>query len=189
LKERGTEPDPEVPFRYSRRVIAKSLLTRLLRAASRARKRAYAPYSNFPVGAAVLSGGRVFAACNVENSSYPLSACAERNAVAMAVSSGVRRIDAVAIVGGGDRPAAPCGGCRQVLAEFCANDAPVVFASASGATVRTTLGALLPGAFGPADLLKAAAEESRGSAPGPAGTRRSAGRVRGTRSSDRRRSR
>ena len=168
---------------------SKTRLAGLLRAASRARARAYAPYSNFPVGAAVLSGGRIFAACNVENSSYPLSACAERNAVAMAVSAGMRRIDAVAIVGGGDRAAAPCGGCRQVLAEFCAQDAPVVFASASGETVRTTLGALLPGAFGPADLLRAAAGESTGSARGPAGIRRSAARVRGTRSSARRRSR
>src|SRR2546423_8965904 len=94
-------------------------LSGLLRAAARARKNAYAPYSGYPVGAAVLAGGRIFAACNVENSSYPLSVCAERNAVAMAVAAGHRRIDAVGIVGGEDRPAAPCGGCRHVLAEVC----------------------------------------------------------------------
>ncbi|HET9753319.1 MAG TPA: cytidine deaminase [Myxococcales bacterium] len=164
-------------------------LPALLRAASRARSRAYAPYSNFPVGAAVLAGGRVFAACNVENSAYPLSVCAERNAVAMAVAAGERRIDAVAVVGGAGSPAAPCGGCRQVLAEFCAEDAPVVFAAAGGESVRTTLAALLPHAFGPANLLREAAAESRGSEPGPAGTRRSAGRARGIRSSGRRRSR
>jgi cytidine deaminase len=164
-------------------------LARLLRAASRVRPRAYAPYSGFPVGAAVLAGGRVFAACNVENSAYPLSVCAERNAVAMAVAAGERRIDAVAIVGGVDRPAAPCGGCRQVLAEFCAPDAPVVFAAAGGESVRTSISRLLPGAFGPANLVTAAAAESTGSAKGPAGTRRSAGRVRGTRNTGRRRSR
>ncbi|HET7785169.1 MAG TPA: cytidine deaminase [Myxococcales bacterium] len=167
---------------------ARTRLPALLRAASRARSRAYAPYSNFPVGAAVLAGGRVFAACNVENSAYPLSACAERNAVAMAVAAGQRRIDAVAIVAGVD-PTPPCGGCRQVLAEFCAPDAPVVFAAAGGESVRTTVSALLPAAFGRANLLRAEAAESRGSAPGPAGTRRSAGRVRGIRSSAPRRSR
>src|SRR5436305_3938320 len=131
-----------------------SRLPALLRAAARARKNAWAPYSGFQVGAAVLAGGRVFAACNVENSSYPLSVCAERNAVAMAVAAGERRIDAVAIVGGADRPAAPCGGCRQVLAEFCAGDTPVAFASADGSTVTAQLSALLPAAFGPADLLR-----------------------------------
>lgn len=169
-------------------VNARTRLPALLRAASRARSRAYAPYSNFPVGAAVLAGGRVFAACNVENSAYPLSVCAERNAVAMAVAAGQRRIDAVAIVAGVD-PTPPCGGCRQVLAEFCAPDAPVVFAAAGGESVRTTVSALLPAAFGRANLLRAEAAESRGSAPGPAGTRRSAGRVRGIRSSAPRRSR
>src|SRR5713101_3371654 len=92
-------------------------LDRLLRAAAEVRKNAYAPYSGFQVGAAVLAGGRVFAACNVENSSFPLGVCAERNAVAMAVAAGEQRIDAVAVVGGGARPAAPCGGCRQVRSE------------------------------------------------------------------------
>ncbi|HEY6912934.1 MAG TPA: cytidine deaminase [Myxococcales bacterium] len=163
-------------------------LPALLRAASRARSRAYAPYSNFPVGAAVLAGGRVFAACNVENSAYPLSVCAERNAVAMAVAAGERRIDAVAVVGGAGSPAAPCGGCRQVLAEFCAPGAQIVFAAATGESVRTTLARLLPRAFGPANLVTAAAAQSTGSGRGPAGIRRSAGRARGTRSTARRRS-
>ena len=162
-----------------------SRLPALLRAAGRVRAKAYAPYSGYAVGAAVLAGGRIFAACNVENSAYPLSVCAERNAVAMAVAAGARRIDAVAIVGGLDRPAAPCGGCRQVLAEFCAPDAPVVYASADGQSVTTTLSALLPAAFGPVDLLRAGAE-STGRMRGPAGIARSAARVRGTRSSGRR---
>jgi cytidine deaminase len=164
-----------------------SRLPALLRAATRVRQRAYAPYSGYAVGAAVLAAGRIHAACNVENSAYPLSVCAERNAVAMAVAAGARRIDAVAIVGGRDRPAAPCGGCRQVLAEFCAPDAPIVYASADGQTVTTHMAALLPAAFGPVDLLREAAE-SRGRMRGPAGMDRSAARVRGTRKSGRRRS-
>lgn len=164
-----------------------SRLPALLRAATRARERAYAPYSGYHVGAAVLARGRIYAACNVENSAYPLSVCAERNAVALAVAAGARRIDAVAIVGGRDRPAAPCGGCRQVLSEFCAPDAPIVYASSDGQTVTTNIGALLPAAFGPADVLRAGAE-STGRMRGPAGTARSAARVRGTRRSARRRS-
>lgn len=166
-----------------------SRLSALLRAAARARAKAYAPYSGFQVGAAVLAGGRIFAAGNLENSAYPLSVCAERNAVGMAVAAGRRRIDAVAIVGGDGRPAAPCGGCRQVLAEFCPGDAPVIYAASAGGSVTTTVGALLPDAFGPADLLRAVEAGSRGSSRGPAGTRRSAARVRGTRSTGRRRSR
>jgi cytidine deaminase len=154
-----------------------SRLSALLRAATRARRHAYAPYSGFQVGAAVLAGGRIFSACNVENSAYPLSVCAERNAVGSAVAAGHRRIDAVAIVAGEGRPAAPCGGCRQVFAEFCDPDAPVVYASTGGRSVITTAGALLPDSFGPADLLAGA--------PRPAGIvrdpSRSAARIRGTR--------
>jgi cytidine deaminase len=154
-----------------------SRLSALLRAATRARKHAYAPYSGFQVGAAVLAGGRVFSACNVENSAYPLCICAERNAVGSAVAAGHRRIDAVAIVAGEGRPAAPCGGCRQVFAEFCDLDAPVVYASTAGRSVITTAGALLPDSFGPADLLA--------ESPRPAGIvrdpARSAARIRGAR--------
>ena len=164
-----------------------SRLPALLRAAARVRQKAYAPYSGYLVGAAVLAGGRIYAACNVENSAYPLSVCAERNAVAMAVAAGARRIEAAAVVGGRDRPAAPCGGCRQVLAEFCAADTPVIYASSDGQSVSTHMSALLPAAFGPEDLIRAGAE-STGRMRGPAGKARSAARVRGTRSSGRRRS-
>jgi len=122
-------------------------MSALFKAAGRARANAYAPYSGFRVGAAVLAGGRIFAAANVENSSYPLSVCAERNAVAMAVAAGQRRIDAVAVVGG-----SPCGGCRQVLAEFARPDTPVVYAAPRGARVTATVEALLPDAFGPKSL-------------------------------------
>ncbi len=159
-------------------------LPALLRAAARVRPRAYAPYSGFQVGAAVLANGRIYVACNVENSSYPLSVCAERNAVAMAVAAGAKRIDAIAIVGGTKRPAAPCGGCRQVLAEFCPPDTPVVYASPDGQSVTTTVGALLPSSFGPGDLMAEAAE-SRGRMRGPAGISRSAARSRGTRNTGR----
>jgi cytidine deaminase len=129
-----------------------SRMPALLKAAARARDNAYAPYSGFQVGAAVLAGGKIFAAANVENSAYPLSVCAERNAVAMAVAAGRRRIEAVAVVGGDRKPAAPCGGCRQVLAEFGRPDTPVVYAGTRGPKVQTTLGSLLPDAFGPDDL-------------------------------------
>ena len=119
----------------------------LLREATRARRNAHAPYSGFAVGAAVLANGRIFAGCNVENSSYPLSVCAERNAVAMAVAAGARAIEAVAVVGGTARPAPPCGGCRQVLAEFAGPDVPVVYSLPSGPRIETTVGALLPDSF------------------------------------------
>jgi len=164
----------------------KSVLEQLLRAAAEVRKNAYAPYSGFQVGAAVLAGGQVYAACNVENSSFPLGVCAERNAVAMAVAAGAKRIDAVAVVGGGARPAAPCGGCRQVIAEFAAPEAPVLYATPDGAPVTTTIGALLPAAFGPEDLRAGQGEGSTGNPAARApGTRRSAARARGSGTSDR----
>ena len=166
-------------------------LRRLLRAAARARRLAYAPYSRFAVGAAVLAGGRIHAACNVENGSFPLSVCAERNAVGMAVARGARRIDAVAVVGGTSQPASPCGGCRQVLAEFCDASAPVIYACPGGRPVSTTMGALLPHAFSGRDV-KAAGEPSRDTRdrkPGrrvrQPGRRRSAPRAPSSRSSGR----
>ena len=165
-------------------------LRRLLAAASRARKFAYAPYSRYAVGAAVLAGGRIYAACNVENGSFPLSVCAERNAVGLAVARGARRIDAVAVVGGTLQPASPCGGCRQVLAEFCAASVPVLYACPGGRPVSTTMGALLPHAFS-GDDVKAAEEPSRDTRATPGrpgrspGKRRSAPRGPASRSSGR----
>ena len=163
-------------------------LASLLKAAAKVRRNAYAPYSEFPVGAALLADGRIYAACNVENSAYPLSVCAERNAIAMAVAAGHRRIDAVAVVGGEDRPAAPCGGCRQVLAEFCPPGTPLVYASADGEAVETTIGELLPEAFGAQDLTEAAeSTHTRPARPTKAapGSGRSSARARGTRNSGR----
>ena len=97
----------------------------LVAAAARAQERAYAPYSDYQVGAAVLSGsGRVFAGCNVENATYALAICAERNAVAQMVAAGERTIAAVAVITKGPEAGTPCGLCRQTLAEF-AEDAPI----------------------------------------------------------------
>jgi cytidine deaminase len=124
----------------------------LIAAARVARRRAYAPYSRFRVGAAVLAGRKVHAAANVENASYGLCLCAERAAVAGAVAAGARRIEAVAVASGTSPPTPPCGMCLQALAEFGAPGLPVVLAGAGGEVVETTLGALLPRAFGPAFL-------------------------------------
>lgn len=125
----------------------------LIAAAREASRRAYAPYSNFRVGAAVRSaGGPVFAACNVENASYGLACCAERNAVFQMVSAGETSFDVVAIYTPTPAPTAPCGACRQVLYEF--NPAGVVVSACDGIDViETTVNDLLPGAFGPKRLI------------------------------------
>src|SRR5258708_20862005 len=96
---------------------SKPALDRLLRAAAEVRGNAHAPYSRFPVGAAVLAEGRVYAACNVENSSFPLRVCAERNAVAAPIAPGARSIHAAAVLAGPTRPRPPCGGSTQGLAQ------------------------------------------------------------------------
>jgi cytidine deaminase len=124
------------------------ILDGLVEAARDARERFYAPYSGFAVGAAILASGKTFVGVNIENASYPLSVCAERNAVGAMIASGERHIEAVAVVAGGDGPASPCGGCRQVLAEFAGDDVPVVSEhESSGQRVRWTVGELLPAAF------------------------------------------
>jgi cytidine deaminase len=124
----------------------------LVAAAREAMERgSYAPYSNFNVGAAVLADGEVFAGANVENASYPLSVCAERNAVAAAVNAGKRSIEAVAVTSRAHEPTPPCGGCRQVLNEF-GPEMLVVIESADGRRAEWVLSEILPNAFGPADL-------------------------------------
>lgn len=123
----------------------------LIAAAREAYQRAYAPYSNYQVGAAVLcEDGRIFSGCNVENAVYPLCICAERVAVATAVAAGARRIAALAVVtrNGGT----PCGSCRQVMREFGAPDMPIFIADISGRQRRCTLGDLLPESFSATDL-------------------------------------
>jgi cytidine deaminase len=127
--------------------------TQLIRLAHRARELAYAPYSNYKVGAALLTqSGKVFTGCNVENAAYPDSLCAERVAVFKAVSEGERQFSAIAVVtsNGGT----PCGSCRQVMAEF-GLELVVLIADAEGKLHQeTTVTELLPGAFGPGDLGK-----------------------------------
>jgi cytidine deaminase len=127
----------------------------LVAAARAARQRAYAPYSGYRVGAAVLTqDGTVVTGANVENASYSLSLCAERVALLAAVAAGHRGFTSIAVVAGGPEPARPCGACRQVLNEFPAGpDLEVVCAGEDGERlVVTTLGELLPQAFGPAQL-------------------------------------
>ena len=123
----------------------------LIDLAIEARRRAYAPYSNYFVGAAVRTrSGRIFTGCNVENAAYPTSMCAERVAVYKAVSEGERDFEVIAVAtsNGGT----PCGGCRQVLAEF-GLDTLVLIADSQGRLVQeTTVGGLLPGAFTPESL-------------------------------------
>lgn len=130
---------------------ARSVDDRLVAAAAASRARAYAPYSRFRVGAAVLTAdGRVFTGANIENASYPLSHCAERVAMHKAVSEGHRRLKAVAVVADGDAPAMPCGACRQVMAEF--GVARVIVATPRGRRRVRTLRTLLPEPFLPERL-------------------------------------
>ena len=133
----------------------------LLALARRARENAYAPYSGFAVGAALLGAdGRVYTGCNVENAAYPVACCAERTALFHAVAEGAREFTAIAGAGGrvGDKAEAscpPCGVCRQALAEFCDLETFRVYLAAPGGGVEeTTLGALLPRAFARANLDK-----------------------------------
>jgi len=124
---------------------------KLVQAAQDARQWAYAPYSNYRVGAALLSAsGRVYDGVNVENAAYPNGICAERVAVFKAVSEGEREFTAIAVVT--DNGGSPCGACRQVLSEF-GLDTILVIADGEGRVLQeTTVGGLLPGAFGPQHL-------------------------------------
>ncbi|MGM0578756.1 MAG: cytidine deaminase [Myxococcota bacterium] len=124
----------------------------LVAAAEAVRANAYAPYSGFPVGAAVRgASGRIYVGANVENAAFPAGTCAERSAVSAAVSAGERALVAVAIAVGRDQPAPPCGVCRQTLREF-AEDMDVILVGGSGRSERARLADLLPRSFGPDDL-------------------------------------
>jgi len=124
----------------------------LVAAAAQAQKMAYAPYSRFPVGAALLAAdGAIYAGCNVENASYGLTICAERNALAHAVLCGAKQFIGVAVVT--DNGVTPCGACRQVLAEFGPR-MTVIVADMHGNQQIYSLGELLPDAFGPGHLQK-----------------------------------
>lgn len=116
-----------------------------------ARQRAYTPYSNYDVGAAVLADdGRIYTGCNVENAVYPLTICAERVAITKAISAGARGIVAVAVAT--ENGGTPCGSCRQVMREFGAPDSPVFIARTDGTFQQRTLEHLLPESFSSADL-------------------------------------
>lgn len=123
----------------------------LIAVAKKYREHSYSPYSKFKVGAAVITkSGNVYGGCNIENSSYPVTNCAERTAIFKAVSEGERDITALAVVGDTDGPCSPCGACRQVIAEFGINR--IIMANLKGDIKVVTLEELLPFAFTPEDL-------------------------------------
>lgn len=120
----------------------------LLDAAKSVRENAHAPYSNFKVGAALItSSGRVFVGCNVENVAYPEGTCAEAGAIAAMCAAGERVITEITVIADSPTPVPPCGGCRQKISEFATHDVPVTLATMSGKIKTTTVATLLPGAF------------------------------------------
>lgn len=122
----------------------------LLATARAARELAYAPYSGFFVGAAVLSlDGRLFSGCNVENAAYGLCNCAERTALFSAIAAGCQpgQFAGIAVIGDSPGPISPCGACRQVMSELCPAQMPVLLSNLHGDQQQTTVSALLPGAF------------------------------------------
>lgn len=120
--------------------------TALLAAAKQSQNHAYAPYSGFKVGAALIAdNGKIYAGCNVENASYPLGTCAEAGAISAMIADGATKIQQLLIVGPTDEHCFPCGGCRQKIAEFSSPETPIIM---SGATEHaTTIGELLPSSF------------------------------------------
>ena len=118
------------------------------KAAFDVRENAYAPYSNFKVGAAVRGqDGEIYAGCNVENAAYPEGTCAEAGAIAALVAAGQTRLTEVYVVADAPKPVSPCGGCRQKLSEFGDGDVVVTMATLSGEELTTTIADLIPGVF------------------------------------------
>ena len=125
----------------------------LLHLAQRMMLRAHAPYSKFHVGAALRAeDGSIHGGCNVENAAYPQGLCAEAGAISALVAAGHKQILECVVVGPGSEVITPCGGCRQKLREFAADDTPVLVAGPAGERARYTLGELLPASFGPEHL-------------------------------------
>lgn len=121
---------------------------KLLDAALAVKEKAYAPYSQFHVGAAlVTSSGQLFAGCNVENTSYGLTICAERNAIFQMVATGEQAIDQILVIGDTEEFLPPCGACRQVIAEFSKKDTAVYLCNKKGDYKKTTVGELIPFTF------------------------------------------
>jgi cytidine deaminase len=130
-------------------------LALLVQAAREARMHAYARYSGFRVGAALLDEhGAIHTGCNVENAAYPQGLCAEAVAIGALVKAGGRHVLAAVVVGDAPQPVTPCGGCRQKLREFAADDVPVWSANGTDVLAHHTLGELLPASFGPDHLPK-----------------------------------
>jgi cytidine deaminase len=126
---------------------------RLFAAAVAAMERAYAPYSKFQVGAAILAGnGQIYSGCNVENAAYPNGSCAETGAIAAMVRDGAQEIREVVVIGRGDLMCTPCGGCRQRIREFAAPEAKIHVCGPEGLRRTFTCDELLPASFGPENL-------------------------------------
>jgi cytidine deaminase len=122
----------------------------LFAAAEAIRARAYAPYSKFTVGAAILADdGKVYSGCNIENAAFPQGNCAETSAIAAMIAGGGRRIKRIYVTGPGASPVTPCGGCRQRIREFADPDVTIVSHGVDGTPLFSTLGEMLPHSFGP----------------------------------------
>jgi cytidine deaminase len=122
----------------------------LFNLARQSREAAYAPYSRFRVGAALLTNdGHMFGGCNVENAAYGLCNCAERTALFSAIAAGYGpgQFQRMVVIGDTPGPISPCGACRQVMSELCDTDMPVLLSNLKGLTQQTSVGALLPGSF------------------------------------------
>lgn len=125
----------------------------LLEAARKVRENAYAPYSQFKVGAALrAASGAIYTGCNVENVAYPEGTCAEAGAIAAMVAAGETHLVAIAVIADSPTPVPPCGGCRQKLREFGGGEVPVTMATIAGGLRETTVADLLPGAFDPSHM-------------------------------------
>lgn len=120
----------------------------LIKEANQARENAYVPFSTFKVGAAVKTkSGRVYTGCNIENSSFSLTCCAERTAIFKAVSQGEREFTDIAVIADTEEVVSPCGACRQVMAEFFTDEVGIYLSNLNGAVKRTTLEEILPNYF------------------------------------------
>ncbi|WP_088035764.1 cytidine deaminase [Evansella clarkii] len=125
----------------------------LIQEAKKAREKAYVPYSKFKVGAALQSeDGTVYHGCNIENAAYSMCNCAERTAIFKAVSEGVRKFTAMAVIADTEGPVSPCGACRQVMSELLQKDTKVFLSNLNGEVSEWSLEEILPGAFSPEDL-------------------------------------
>ncbi|MBU5595231.1 cytidine deaminase [Amphibacillus sp. MSJ-3] len=138
------------------------MVEHLIDEAKKAREKAYTPYSNFKVGAALLTkDGQIYHGCNIENAAYSVGNCAERTALFSAYADGVQDFERLVVVADTDRPVSPCGACRQVISELCPQEMPVTLTNLRGDVLETTVKDLLPGAFLSDDLKESKGEKSK----------------------------